>query len=466
MTYKQIEGEMDNPSNAATAPIFENRSHNEYYISPSGDDANIGSQERPWKTLKKAIESLQPGQTGIFLDGEYIQDNRISFVRSGTASQRIHLKAQNLHKAKLIWKYSQRNSAFKFLVNRSFITIEGFEITQEKKYPYNIDSDFNQKLDADGNPTVNHNDILLLSRPYLAGDPEIVEGTIFKNNFLHNVFEECIKGHLSKNILIQNNICTDSDLDGIDLVNVDTVIIEQNTIKDTGRSAILAKGGSRNIVMRNNLVISELIAMTSGAVYLGGSAGIAAGMYFPDSGNPYEIYSSVAYNNIIFVNKQMGGAANIAIGIMLEGAINSAAFNNTIINADIGLAAKVGGNPDWTTNNPPYERPGVVNSSIINNVVAGASIAGESLGVYNGAIKHRNLFSNSAGVVADSGHLVDTITFNAEFIPTDSGGLLSEGQFVDFQDSNGNIFDITKDRIGNLRCEKWDMGAAQVSVCK
>ncbi len=43
----------------------------EYYVSPDGDDAAVGSRESPWQTVAKANEALQPGDTAIFLPGEY-----------------------------------------------------------------------------------------------------------------------------------------------------------------------------------------------------------------------------------------------------------------------------------------------------------------------------------------------------------------------------------------------------------
>ena len=41
----------------------------QYFVSPSGEDENPGTREQPWKTIAKANEMLQPGDTVTFLDG-------------------------------------------------------------------------------------------------------------------------------------------------------------------------------------------------------------------------------------------------------------------------------------------------------------------------------------------------------------------------------------------------------------
>ena len=43
----------------------------DYFLSPSGDDQGPGTRQRPWQTIRKANETLQPGDTAVFLDGRY-----------------------------------------------------------------------------------------------------------------------------------------------------------------------------------------------------------------------------------------------------------------------------------------------------------------------------------------------------------------------------------------------------------
>jgi hypothetical protein len=42
-----------------------------FYVSPSGNDSNPGTQAKPWKTIQKAASTLVAGQTGKILPGTY-----------------------------------------------------------------------------------------------------------------------------------------------------------------------------------------------------------------------------------------------------------------------------------------------------------------------------------------------------------------------------------------------------------
>src|SRR5690554_56435 len=42
-----------------------------YYVSPTGDDANPGTLELPWKNVTKANQAVQPGDTVYLRGGEY-----------------------------------------------------------------------------------------------------------------------------------------------------------------------------------------------------------------------------------------------------------------------------------------------------------------------------------------------------------------------------------------------------------
>ena len=43
-----------------------------YSVSPAGDDANPGTNERPWCTLQHAVETIQPGDTILVQSGTYV----------------------------------------------------------------------------------------------------------------------------------------------------------------------------------------------------------------------------------------------------------------------------------------------------------------------------------------------------------------------------------------------------------
>ncbi|OQW46966.1 MAG: hypothetical protein A4S09_16105 [Proteobacteria bacterium SG_bin7] len=72
----------------------------DYYMSPSGNDANPGTLSKPWKTLdrlKTAQAILQPGDTVYFRGGNYLindasKKGTYALSKAGTSSKRITYK--------------------------------------------------------------------------------------------------------------------------------------------------------------------------------------------------------------------------------------------------------------------------------------------------------------------------------------------------------------------------------------
>ena len=62
-----------------------------YYVSPSGNDANAGTMDTPWKTLTYAASKLTAGDTLYIRGGTY--QEKVNFSVSGTSSQLIKILA-------------------------------------------------------------------------------------------------------------------------------------------------------------------------------------------------------------------------------------------------------------------------------------------------------------------------------------------------------------------------------------
>jgi Carbohydrate binding domain len=66
-----------------------------YYLSPSGDDNNDGSQAKPWKTLSRASSAaLNPGDT-LSLQGGASFNGTLKITRSGTESAPINITSHS-----------------------------------------------------------------------------------------------------------------------------------------------------------------------------------------------------------------------------------------------------------------------------------------------------------------------------------------------------------------------------------
>ena len=62
-----------------------------YYVATTGNNSNPGTEERPWRTIGKAVDTMVPGDTTYVRGGTYNTETSIVFRRSGTASAPIKL---------------------------------------------------------------------------------------------------------------------------------------------------------------------------------------------------------------------------------------------------------------------------------------------------------------------------------------------------------------------------------------
>lgn len=80
-----------------------------YYLSPSGSDSNAGDQVSPWRTLQKAFQVVQAGDTLLLGDGDYPGDAQLAFV-DGTADKPITIQAINRGKAAINGRFKPFSS--------------------------------------------------------------------------------------------------------------------------------------------------------------------------------------------------------------------------------------------------------------------------------------------------------------------------------------------------------------------
>ncbi|MDP6777405.1 MAG: right-handed parallel beta-helix repeat-containing protein, partial [Candidatus Latescibacteria bacterium] len=72
----------------------------EYHLSPQGDDANPGTPSAPWRTIEKANKDLRPGDTALFLPGEY--SGTICPANSGSEDAPITYRSRDRYNAVLV----------------------------------------------------------------------------------------------------------------------------------------------------------------------------------------------------------------------------------------------------------------------------------------------------------------------------------------------------------------------------
>ncbi len=104
-----------------------------YYVAPTGQDSNPGTQASPWQTIQKAADTLTPGDTVFVRTGAY---SKVSVNVSGSAGGGW-IKFVNYPGEKPVIDAAgampaANETALFLLANRSYVAIQGFELRNYK----------------------------------------------------------------------------------------------------------------------------------------------------------------------------------------------------------------------------------------------------------------------------------------------------------------------------------------------
>lgn len=406
-----------------------------YYVSPTGSDMNPGTEDKPWRTMAKAAQFAQRGNTVIFEDGIYNETSPAVFLQGGLENERIVFKARNKHKA--VIRFHDLPKKKIVLTNTPYITIQDFEITQNQK-------------------GVDTSDIIIQVRQ--GADHVHIIG-----NKIYNAYEEGIKGSHVSHYLVEGNIVYDMIHEGIDFVNVESSIIRNNEVYEIGRVGVLAKGGSTDIQIYNNYLHNHTVNMATGAIYIGGATGYASTRDY--SVNGYEAWNMVVYNNVV-VAELLNGIPSINNGIAFAGSKDCAAYNNIIKGTRKGIYLY---NPINTAPNVGWEwDPDNVNPVFKNNIIMNTT---ENVVLLGGPrqpinlVQDYNLYYNNAFLPAatePNGVYADPQFANfsgKDWHPNEGSPAIAAGQAIPgFVFMSGQAIDISADYDGIPRGNVWDIG--------
>jgi uncharacterized repeat protein (TIGR01451 family) len=135
-------GEVNTSNNTATDPTTvtavvappEPPQSGTYYVSPTGSDSNPGSSSAPFKTIQRAANLVNPGDTVIVRDGTYsnaaasgVGSKLITMSRGGTASSWVTFMAEHTWGAVIDGLNNTTAEGWSFAA--SYIRVQGFEVT-------------------------------------------------------------------------------------------------------------------------------------------------------------------------------------------------------------------------------------------------------------------------------------------------------------------------------------------------
>lgn len=109
-----------------------------FYVSPTGDNNNLGTRDKPWATPGYGARQLRAGDTLVILAGRYIlsrhDEDIIAPQNSGTPQAWITIKGEENNRPVL----AGRNDLLVAIdiSGRSYIRIENLEITSDNNAPF------------------------------------------------------------------------------------------------------------------------------------------------------------------------------------------------------------------------------------------------------------------------------------------------------------------------------------------
>jgi len=297
---------MDTPSTPEQSKNPTLKSASMYYISPNGNDANVGSQAAPFKTIQKAADLANPGDVIIVGDGTYTStstDQLVNLTKSGTASSYITIRAQNTGKAILNGQNNSTREGFNIQPGVGYINIEGFEITG-----FSLSGIFFMDWNSGA----------------YAVSP--VHDVGIRNNNIH---------HIGK-------YCTDTASEsptGITLFHSKSVILEQNKIHDIGRYAPGENGCS---------CTTENYKNHDHAIYMNGVNGVTVQnniFYNNNKGESIHLYSynDVPSSNVSIINNTFAFGNPYYPGghLMLWDNMSNVTIANNIFYSQIGSGMQI-----------------------------------------------------------------------------------------------------------------------------
>lgn len=206
-----------------------------YYVSPSGSDANPGTETQPWQTIQKATETLVAGDTVYIKAGTYPE--RVIPQNSGSTGNYITYAAYASDTVTIDGSSVTLPSDWGGLFdvsNKSYITISGLRI-------------------ENAGPNDNNVGILADNASYIT----------IEKNYIYDTVSSGIGVWNSDNITIDGNevelACNDGEQECITVAVTDSFEVKNNHVHhggpgNYGGEGIDIKDGSSNGKVYNNLV--------------------------------------------------------------------------------------------------------------------------------------------------------------------------------------------------------------------
>jgi chitodextrinase len=245
-----------------------------YYVSPSGNDNNNGSASAPFKTIQKAANIVNPGDTVIVKDGVYTvsptTSNLVDIKRGGTADAWVTFKAENRWKAVIDGLNDDHNGV---MITSPYVIFDGFEIKNIYWQGIIVQADNiiirNNYIHNIGNWYATSDTNSATSGIIPDGDNIIIEGNLFhsigktgwSSQYNPGKYDHAVYGTYVNNLKIINNIIYDVWTGkAIDFAATNGIVANNTILRLTeppsGQptdSGLMAITGGNNQIIQNNI---------------------------------------------------------------------------------------------------------------------------------------------------------------------------------------------------------------------
>lgn len=443
---------------------------NSIFVSANGDDTTgTGTLENPYKTIKKALDTVVAGQTIYVRAGTYTEN--VQFAKSGTEDNYITLRNYPLESVVLDCTGKSVEAVVDFNY-QSYIKLIGLE-------PCNLTQSSNAIFGILARGKESH--------------------LVIANNNIHNINAKSAENGQANgikifgldsttpcsHILIQNNhihdcVCGWSEALTV-TANSEYVDVINNTIHDTGNIGIDIAGNfgdcsnaeldhARNVFVSKNTVYNcNSVNASCAGLYCDGASnvifhanksynnqvGLELGSEEMPSSEDYCPHNILAINNLVYNNsvRQVGlGGNSDSAGKTFDVKL----WNNTIIHPasaeDVCMAINHGDGFDLTNNiiidqgtwnmfvNSDLDDTYVQNVTFKNNALYSANGAGIGNYMKIGSTSYSTETFQNANFTINN--IIEEIILNEDYTLPDSSNLIGAGYFVEemanYDDLAGN----------------------------
>ncbi len=286
----------------------------DYYVSPTGSDANAGTQSAPFRTIGRAYSRAVGGDRILAQPGTYTDYQSgwgLHLNKSGTASAPITIKSVQRGLA-IINAGSQSNRPYAFYVDGAYNVIDGFKITGAPNSAVTIWGSNNRFVN---NEIYNNGRRVPSNGSGNAGfySDRTTSGNYYGQNYVH---DNGVPGRTldhglylcGKNETIVNSIVVGHPGDGLQIAGYATVSgmkVYNNVFAHNGDRGIVLWQSLSNIQIYNNIV------------YANGKSGIGA---WAAHGSGVFISNTLSYGNAGGDLDLTGGGSNFSytLGPMIK----------------------------------------------------------------------------------------------------------------------------------------------------